>query len=77
MSTWLATFSTASPWTFCLLFCPMVLLGIVVATWSVSIPLDFVLKLWCRWLRSRNIKHHGWPPSHLDADDDFKKEDQL
>lgn len=25
-----------------------------------------------RWLRSRNIKHQGWPPAHLDADGDFK-----
>lgn len=25
-----------------------------------------------RWMRSRNIKAMGWPPSHLDADGDFK-----
>ena len=28
-----------------------------------------------RILRSRNIKNKGWPPSHLDADGDFKSED--
>ena len=27
---------------------------------------------WNRWLRSRNIKNAGWPPSHCDADGDFK-----
>ena len=25
-----------------------------------------------RVLRSRNIKHAGWPPAHLDADGDWK-----
>lgn len=24
-----------------------------------------------RIIRSRNIKHQGWPPLHLDADGDF------
>jgi hypothetical protein len=24
------------------------------------------------WVRSRNIKHHGWPPPHCDAEGDFK-----
>ena len=28
-----------------------------------------------RILRSRNIKNKGWPPEHLDADGDFKSED--
>lgn len=28
-----------------------------------------------RFLRHRNIKAHGWPPAHLDADGDFKDED--
>ena len=27
-----------------------------------------------RPLRHRNIKLHGWPPAHVDADGDFKKE---
>lgn len=25
------------------------------------------------WIRSRNIKNAGWPPSHLDGDGDFKE----
>ena len=28
-----------------------------------------------RPLRHRNIKLHGWPPKHCDADGDFKKKD--
>lgn len=32
--------------------------------------IDLPLKLWRSWLRSRNIKHHGWPPPHCDADGD-------
>ena len=51
--------------------------------------LTFVLALIClaaiqsvlaycinRPLRHRNIKLHGWPPAHCDADGDFKKEDE-
>ena len=64
MRVWLINFSMTYPWTFCLLFCPVVF----------NIPTNFVFKCWNRWLRSRNIKNHGWPPPHLDADGDFKKE---
>jgi len=28
-----------------------------------------------RIIRSRNIKNQGWPPEHLDADGDFKQEE--
>ena len=28
-----------------------------------------------RPLRHRNIKLHGWPPVHCDADGDFKKDE--
>jgi len=28
-----------------------------------------------RPLRHANIRKHGWPPEHCDADGDFKKED--
>lgn len=36
-----------------------------------TLPIHYTFKCWNRWLRSRNIKHHGWPPPHLDADGDF------
>ncbi len=26
-------------------------------------------------LRRKNIKDHGWPPAHCDADGDFKEDD--
>ena len=29
-----------------------------------------------RPLRSRNIRLHGWPPKHCDADGDFKQDDE-
>jgi hypothetical protein len=32
------------------------------------------LKIISRFLRSINIFTRGWPPSHLDADGDFKQE---
>ena len=25
-------------------------------------------------IRQRNIKHHGWPPSHVDADGSFEED---
>lgn len=64
MSTWLTVFSATCPWTFCLLFCSMALC-------AVAMLANFGFKCWNRWLKSRNIKHHGWLPSHLDADDDL------
>lgn len=32
-------------------------------------------KLPNRIIRGMNIRKHGWPPEHCDADGDFKKED--
>jgi hypothetical protein len=29
-----------------------------------------------RVIRHLNIRKHGWPPEHLDADGDFKKEEK-
>lgn len=34
------------------------------------------LRMWKAWLRSRNIRYAGWPPAHLDADGDFKVEEE-
>lgn len=37
---------------------------------------EYVLfKLPSRYFRSRNIAKHGWPPSHCDADGDFRPSD--
>ncbi len=33
---------------------------------------DLVCKIWRRLIRHLNIRRHGWPPVHLDADGDFK-----
>ena len=53
-------FMASSPWlTFFL-----ALLGTVVVQTLIKIP-----------FRHLNIRKHGWPPSHLDADGDFKTED--
>lgn len=34
---------------------------------------DFLLKMWNRFWRHWNIRKHGYPPSHCDADGDFKE----
>lgn len=31
-----------------------------------------LFKCWNRFLRMLNIRAHGWPPAHCDADGDFK-----
>lgn len=37
----------------------------------------FMFLCWNRFLRSRNIAKHGWPPIHLDADGDSITADAL
>ena len=31
-----------------------------------------LFRAWNRLMRHLNIRKHGWPPAHLDADGDFK-----
>lgn len=33
----------------------------------------FILNIWNRFFRHWNIRKHGYPPSHCDADGDFKE----
>jgi hypothetical protein len=35
---------------------------------------NMLLKMWQILMRSLNIRLHGWPPPHCDADGDFKPE---
>lgn len=54
-------FMSGSPWlTFFLLY----------------ITLTLIFKMTNRYFRHRNIKAHGWPPEHCDADGDFKDESE-
>lgn len=43
---------------------------------TVAMVLSIIRSFFCflpnRILRSRNLKHNGWPPSHLDGDGDFR-----
>lgn len=39
-----------------------------------SALLTFVLRLVNRVMRHANIRKHGWPPAHIDADGDHKDE---
>jgi hypothetical protein len=39
------------------------------------VPFDFIFKMYNRTLRHWNIRKHGYPPSHCDADGDFQKID--
>ena len=48
-------------WTFC---------GVVAI---LSILADFILKMWNRFWRHWNIRKHGYPPEHCDADGDERE----
>ena len=35
-----------------------------------------IIRISFRLFRHLNIRKHGWPPEHCDADGDFEKEDE-
>ena len=39
--------------------------------WAIC---ELIFKSWNRFMRHLNIRKHGWPPAHCDADGDFKPE---
>jgi len=41
---------------------------------SAYFAVNGLLKMWSRFLRMLMVRKHGWPPSHLDADGDWKPE---
>ncbi|KKM26483.1 hypothetical protein LCGC14_1584260 [marine sediment metagenome] len=41
----------------------------------IALILQFVLLMYNRTFRHWNIRKHGYPPSHCDADGDFRKEE--
>lgn len=54
----------------------MVLLSLLFLS-NIHVPLNFIFRLWNRYLRSKNIRSQGWPPPHLDADGDFKPDPKV
>lgn len=56
-------FMSDSPYLTFFLACLFVTLFEVVFRYTINRP-----------LRHKNIRLHGWPPKHCDADGDFKKE---
>lgn len=48
--------------------------GFLVLWMLIMAPLSFIIKLVNRILRHRNIRLHGYPPAHCDADGDFKQQ---
>ncbi len=52
------------------------LLAIMILPFTFAILFALVFKLLNRIIRSRNIRKHGWPPSHCDADGDFKPSEE-
>ncbi len=40
----------------------------------LSAVLKFIFLMWNRIWRHLNIRKHGWPPVHCDADGDLKEE---
>lgn len=61
-------FMDANPWqTFFLGFCVIIVFGMVATLIQNTIN---------RTLRHANIRKHGYPPPHCDADGDFRPEKQ-
>jgi len=48
---------------------------VAIGLWLV-VPAKILIVLINRPLRHWNIRKHGYPPSHCDADGDFKSEDK-
>lgn len=42
----------------------------------LSTVLTAIMFIWNRFWRHWNIRKHGYPPNHCDADGDFKKEEE-
>lgn len=40
---------------------------------AIYIFARYTFRCWSRLLRHLNVRAHGWPPAHLDADGDFKE----
>lgn len=49
----------------------------IVFLFALYISTRFLFRCWNRWVRHLNIKAHGWPPAHLDADGDPVDGDQV
>ncbi len=59
---WLAPIVSRYPgWTLFVIM--VVLIGII----------RLIFRSWNRFMRHLNIRKHGWPPPHCDADGDFKE----
>lgn len=48
----------------------------VLAFLLVALVMTCAVTCWRLTVRAINIKHHGWPPAHCDADGDFKEESE-
>lgn len=33
-----------------------------------------LVRMWIRFMRMLQVRKHGWPPAHLDADGDWKQQ---
>lgn len=44
----------------------------ILAFLLVYVLARYAFRCWGTLMRHLNIRRHGWPPAHLDADGDFK-----
>ena len=38
--------------------------------------MELLMKLWSRFLRAIMVMFRGWPPAHIDADGDWRPEEE-
>ncbi len=52
-----------------------------ILTFFIIVGISIIINSFLRYcinrpLRHANIRKHGWPPAHCDADGDFKKDEE-
>ena len=53
-----------------------IILALPIITFTFALIFAIFFRLPNRIMRHRNIRKHGWPPPHCDADGDFKPDEE-
>ncbi len=51
-------------------------IGLYLGAILIEVFINITFKIFNRFMRMLMVRKHGWPPSHLDADGDFKIENK-
>jgi hypothetical protein len=48
----------------------------IVVGYVITYPFRAIVRIYRLKMRRRMVEKHGWPPPHLDADGNFKEEEE-